>query len=134
AFAAAAGCSTSACLRGLSAARILQNQGTPNANAIDPTLIQTYIAGPLVDGTVIPIQADVAWTTGAYTHMPILAGRVRDESTFGQSIRGYFSGPPQVSLTAAQYNANNPANVLAEYPLAAYGGDAELASDRVGTD
>jgi para-nitrobenzyl esterase len=127
-------CSTSACLRSMSAARILQLQGTPNANAIDPTLNQTYIAGPMVDGTIIPVQAIVAWNTGAYNKMPILAGRVRDESTFGQSIRVYFSGPPQVSLTAAQYAANNSAAIQAEYPLSAYGGDAELASDRVGTD
>ncbi len=88
----------------------------------------------MVDGTIIPIQAEVAWSTGAYNKMPILAGRVRDESTFGQSIRVYFSGPPQVSLTAAQYTANNAANIVAEYPLSNYGGDAELAQDRVGTD
>jgi para-nitrobenzyl esterase len=134
AFAAAAGCSTAACLRGLSAERILQLQGTPNANAIDPTLNLSYVVGPYVDGTIIPIQPEVAWSTGNYNKMPILAGRTRDESTFGQSIRVYFSGPPQVSLTAAQYIANNPANVVAEYPLAAYGNDPELAQDRVGTD
>lgn len=134
AFAAAAGCSSSSCLRNLSAARILQIQGTPNANAIDPVLNQTYVSGPLVDGTIIPMQAVVAWSTGAYNKMPILAGRTRDESTFGQSIRVYFSGPPQVSLTAAQYVANNAANIVAEYPLSAYGGDAELAQNRVGTD
>ena len=45
-----------------------------------------------------PMQAKVAWDTGAYNKMPILAGRVRDESTFGQSIRIYFTGPPQVGL------------------------------------
>lgn len=134
AFATAAGCSSSSCLRKLSAARVLQIQGTPNANGIDPVLNQTYVSGPLVDGTVIPMQATVAWTTGAYNKMPILAGRVRDESTFGQSIRVYFSGPPQVSLTAAQYTTNNAANIVAEYPLSNYGGDAEYAQDRVGTD
>ena len=134
AFAAAANCSTSACLRSMSAARILQLQGTPNANAIDPTINQSYISGPLVDGTIIPVQANVAWTSGAYNKMPILAGRVRDESTFGQSIRVYFTGPPQVSLTAAQYATNNSAAVQMEYPLSNYGGDAELATDRVGTD
>jgi para-nitrobenzyl esterase len=126
-FAAAANCSDSACLRNMSAARVLQLQGTPNANS-------PFVTGPLVDGTVIPMQANVAWTTGAYNKMPILAGRVRDESTFGQSIRIYFSGPPQVSLTAAQYATNNGSAVQTEYPLANYGGDAEYASDRVSTD
>jgi para-nitrobenzyl esterase len=126
-FAAAASCSTSACLRAMSAARVLQLQGTPNANG-------PYVAGPLVDGTIIPMQAKVAWDTGAYNKMPILAGRVRDESTFGQSIRIYFSGPPQVSLTAAQYAANNSPAVLTEYPIGNYGGDAEYATDRVSTD
>ena len=67
AFAAAANCSTSACLRGMSAARILQLQGTPNANAIDPTLNQSYISGPLVDGTIIPIQAIRCVDTAALT-------------------------------------------------------------------
>ncbi len=140
AFAAAANCSTSACLRSMSAARILQLQGTPNANTTDPTLNQTYVSGPLVDGTVIPMQAIVAWNSGAYNKMPILAGRVRDELNFGQSIRIYFSGPPQVgltipfALTAADYAAQNSSAVKTEYPLAAYGGDAEYAADRISTD
>ena len=134
AFAAAAGCSSAACLRGLSAARILQLQGTPNANAIDPTLKLTYVVGPYVDGTIIPHQPETAWTTGAYNKMPILGGRVHDEGNFGLSITEYFTGPPQVALTQAQYLANNPANVLAEYPLSNYGGNAEVAQDRVNTD
>ena len=102
AFASAAGCSSSACLRKLSAARVLQLQGTPNANG-------PYVTGPFVDGTVIPIQPELAWTTGQYNHMPIMGGRVKDEAMFGLSITEYFSGPPQVALTPTQYTANNPA-------------------------
>jgi para-nitrobenzyl esterase len=127
AFAAAANCSSSACLRNLSAERILQLQGTPNANG-------PYVIGPFVDGTVIPIQPELAWTTGNYNKMPIMGGRVKDEAMFGLSITEYFSGPPQVALTAAQYLANNPANVLAVYPLANYGNNPTLAQDRVTTD
>lgn len=126
-FATAANCSTAACLRKLSAARILQLQGTPNANG-------PYVTGPFVDGTVIPIQSDEAWSTGNFTHMPILAGRTRDEATFGLSIAVYFSGPPQAALTPVQYNANNSPTVRAEYPLSNYGDNPTLAQDRVNTD
>src|SRR5947208_3594905 len=62
AFAAAAGCSNSACLRNLSATRILQLQGTPNANG-------PYVTGLFVDGTIVPVQAVVAWTSGNYNKM-----------------------------------------------------------------
>jgi len=126
-FATAGGCSDAACLRGLSAERILQLQGTPNANS-------PYVTGPFVDGTVIPMSSDDAWATGAYTHMPILGGRTRDEALFGLSIGEYFSGPPQVALTAADYDANNSTAVKTEYPLAAYDNNPTLAQDRIGTD
>ena len=127
AFASAANCSSSACLRGLSAERVLQLQGTPNANG-------PYVTGPFVDGTVIPIQPELAWTTGQYNKMPIMGGRVKDEAMFGLSITEYFSGPPQVALTATQYAANNPPNVLMEYPLSNYNNNPTLAQDRVTTD
>jgi para-nitrobenzyl esterase len=127
-FAAAANCSTAACLRGLSTARVLQLQGTPNASA-------PYANGlPSVDPTIIPIEPETAWTTGAYHHMPILGGTTKDEGAFGLSITEYFSGPPQVALTPAQYLANNSAAVLAEYPLSNYSGNPTLAQDRVGSD
>jgi para-nitrobenzyl esterase len=121
-FAAAAGCSSSACLRDLTAARILQLQGTPNANS-------PYVTGPFVDGTIIPIQPQVAWSSGQYNKMPIMGGAVKEESLFGESIREYFSGPPQTPLDAATYNnlvnatyvpplyvAGAAAQVLAQYP------------------
>jgi para-nitrobenzyl esterase len=127
-FAAAANCSSSACLRNLSAARVLQLQGTPNASG-------PYANGlPSVDGTIVPVLPETAWTTGAYHHMPILGGTTKDEGTFGLSITEYFSGPPQVALTPAQYTAENGAAVLAVYPLAAYGGNPTLAEDRVSSD
>lgn len=127
AFATAAGCSDAACLRSLSTARILQLQGTPNANS-------AYAQQVFPDGTIIPVQPGVAWKTGQFHHMPIMAGLAHDEGNFGLSITEYFSGPPQVAFTAEQYMASNPANVLAEYPLASYGNDPQLAQDRVGTD
>jgi para-nitrobenzyl esterase len=127
-FAAAAGCSDAACLRGLSAERILQLQGTPNASA-------RYVNNIFVDGTVIAQQPNVAWGSGAYNKMPILGGSVKDDNgNFGAAITEYFSGPPQVALTAAQYMARNGAAVLAEYPLSNYGNNPTLAEDRVVTD
>jgi para-nitrobenzyl esterase len=126
-FATAANCSDAACLRGLTAERILQLQGTPNANS-------PYVAGPFVDGNVIPISSDDAWASGAYSHMPIMGGRTRDEALFGLSIAVYFSGPPQVSLTPDEYNDNNSAAVLAEYPLSNYGNNPTYAQNRVNTD
>lgn len=138
AFAAAAGCSGAAdsgCLRKLSTARILQLAGTPNAFA---PFVSVF---PLVDGTIIPLQPEAAWTSGKYNHMPIMGGSTRDEGTFGDSITEYFSGPPQVPLTPVQYVANvsaawgaSASKVLAQYPLSKYGNDPELAYDRVSTD
>jgi len=127
AFAAAAGCSDASCLRNLSTARILQLQGTPNANS--PFAQQVF-----PDGTIVPVQPGVGWKTGRFHHMPIMAGLVHDEGNFGLSITEYFSGPPQVALTAEQYMASNPANVLAQYPLTSYANDPQLAQDRVSTD
>jgi len=73
--------------------------------------------------------------------MPILGGNTHDELTFGNSITEYFSGPPQVSMTAAQYlaNVNNTypaataAAILAAYPLSNYA-SPQLAWAAVGTD
>lgn len=127
AFAAAAGCSDAACLRKLSAARILQLQGTPNANG-------PYVTYPFVDGTIIPVDPETAWGTGNYQRMPILGGSTRDEGMFGLSIGEYFSGPPQRALTPAEYEAQNSAAVLAEYPLSNYGNNPTVAQNRVNTD
>ena len=71
---------------------------------------------------------------GLTTRCPSWEARLRTRRTFGLSITEYFSGPPQVALTAAQYMANNSPAVLAEYPLSNYGGNPTLAQDRVSTD
>src|SRR4051812_18621472 len=153
AFAQAAGCTgndaaTAACLRALSVPEILALQGTANANG-------PYVTGPMVDGTVIPLAPERAWTSGAFNHMSMMGGNVKDERTFAQSITEYFSGPPQTPITADQYTANVKAaysgnagpggippaypagtadRVLAEYPLSNYGNNAQLADDAAFTD
>lgn len=101
AFAQAAGCGTdaspgtAACLRKLTAAQILQLQGTPNANG-------PYVTGPMLDGTIMPITPVTAWTTGKFSQMPIMGGNVQDEANFGIGISEYFA-TPQAPITAEQY-------------------------------
>jgi para-nitrobenzyl esterase len=155
-FATAANCpgsdaAAAKCLRNLTPERILQLQGTPNANG-------PYITGPFVDGTIIPITPEQAWTTGAYNKMPSMGGAVKDEGNFSISITQYFSGPPQVPQTLAQYTAaitaayggnagpggTPPAypagtvdQVLAQYPPDSFGGtptNEQGPFDRVTTD
>jgi para-nitrobenzyl esterase len=114
-FASAAGCpgsdaTAATCLRALTAPQILQFQGTANANG-------PYVTGPMVDGSVIPVTPITAWTTGAFNHMPVMGGNVQDEGNFGIGNTEYFTGPPQVPITAAQYIANVTAAYSGpEYP------------------
>ena len=144
AFANAAGCTgtdaaVASCLRSLTVPQILQLQGTPNANG-------PFVNGPMVDGTVVPRTPTQAWTSGQYNHMPMMGGRVEDEGNFGIGITEYFSGPPMMPVTAADYTnfvtrtysppahpAGTADKVLAEYPLSNYD-TPQLAEDRVMTD
>jgi len=142
-FAAAAGCDSgsstniAACLRALSVSQVLALQGTTTGNG-------PYVTGLLVDGTVLPIDPDTAWTTGKFSQVPILHGSTRDEWTFILSANEYYSQQP---LTAAEY-VNNvetgaviakykdstvPNKVLAVYPVSAYPSPS-LAYNAVGTD
>jgi para-nitrobenzyl esterase len=135
-FATAAGCGTDAtaasasCLRELTVQKILSLQGTAAANG-------PYINGLMVDGTILPVPADTAWSTGKFNHVPIMNGSVADEGAFAASINELFFGP----MSADQYTnlvkttyggpagpGNGPPNypagtpdaVLAKYPLSAY--------------
>lgn len=104
----------------------------------------------MVDGTILPIPADTAWTTGKFNHMPIMNGSVADEGAFSASINELFFGPlsaeQYVNLVKTTYNgaagpSNGPPNypagtadtVLAKYPLSAYA-NPSLAWVAVGTD
>ena len=145
AFAVAAGCgsgtdaATAKCLRGLTAAQVEALAGTESAAS-------QYVIGPMLDGTVIPQQPLTAFTNGQFLHIPLMNGNVEDEENFGLAITEYFSGPPRVPPTAAQYidfvnttyatppyPAGTAAKVLALYPLSAFA-TPQLAWDRVGTD
>jgi para-nitrobenzyl esterase len=99
-----------ACLRALTTAQILQLAGTDNAGS-------PYVQGAAVDGTIIPHNAIYAWTTGQFNHMPTMGGNVHDEGEFGIGNTEYFTGSPQVPITAAQYVAMVTPAELAQYPL-----------------
>jgi para-nitrobenzyl esterase len=85
-----------------------------------------------VDGSVIPVQPDAAWGSGAYNKMPIMGGSVKDEGNFGLAITEYFSSP-QAATTVAQYN-NNSLAVKTAYPLSDYNNNPQLAQNRISTD
>ena len=128
-----------ACLRQLSAARIMQLQGTLNANG--PYTTNNGALQLIADGTIIPMQPVPAWVSGSFNRMPIMGGTTRDELTFNTAFTEYFSGPPQAALTPAQYTAAvaaaegaNAAAVLAQYPLSNYGGNGGYALAKVFTD
>jgi para-nitrobenzyl esterase len=152
AFAAAAGCGSQTgaaqakCLRAVPAATIEALAGTTSTAS-------AFISGPMVDGTIIPIQPIVAWHTGAFNKpMTVMNGSVADEENFFLNIIEYFESPPK-PLTAAQYqsaittaysapNALSPgvpypagtaAAILTHYPLSAYP-SAQLAWDAALTD
>lgn len=152
AFAEAAGCpgtgaDAASCLRALTTEQVLQLQGTSNANG-------PYVTGPMVDGTVIPLSPEQAWTSGRFNRVPMLGGNVLDEANFSIGITEYFSGPPQKAMTAddmtrlltatysglsgpggsgAAYPAGTAAAVLAHYPVASYP-SAARAYDTASTD
>jgi para-nitrobenzyl esterase len=112
AFATAAGCVTppiDVCLRNLTAAQVLALAGTASANS-------AYITGPIVDGTIIPKQAVDAWTSGAFSHMPMMNGRVHDEQNFTLAIAQYFK-PGRPPFTTADYVAGITAAFSPPNPL-----------------
>jgi para-nitrobenzyl esterase len=140
-FAKAAGCpgesaATAACLRALSAPRILQLSGTLNRTG-------PYITGPMVDGTVLPLTPEQAYTTGRYNHMPMMGGNVKDEQNWTIAKNEYFSGTPVDAQTyvndvtatygTSAYPAGTVAKILAEYPLSNYA-TPQLADDAALTD
>jgi len=135
-FAKAAGCGTdssaeaAACLRKLSVDKILSLQGNAAGNG-------PYVNGLMVDGKILPMSGDAAWSSGKFNHMPIMNGPVADEGAFTASIDELFFGPMTVerynNLVKATYGGpagpgvgppnypdGTPAQVMEKYPLSAY--------------
>jgi para-nitrobenzyl esterase len=148
-FADAAGCGeevsdrVTECLRALKVSKILSLQGTAASNG-------PYVNGLLVDGTVLPMPGDAAWSSGKFNRMPIMNGSVADEGAFAASIdelffgpisadryaelaRSIYGGPAGPGSGPPNYPSGTPDAVLSKYPLSAYRmpGDAWAA---VGSD
>ena len=143
-FATAAGCGSKTgqaqaqCLRAVPASEVEALAGTASAAS-------AYVVGPMLDGTVIPIQPPTAWANGQFTHVPLMNGNVQDEEDFSLAINEYFSHPRQPP-TVAQYTTaitnqystqayppGTAAKVLKLYPVANYP-SVQIAWDRAGTD
>ena len=89
AFAASVGCGGSQpaqCLRGLSAAKLVE--------AEPPGVL------PIVDGTVLTKAPGPAFLSGAFNHVPVISGSNHDEYRYFVAVNELISGSP---LTAAGY-------------------------------
>ena len=143
-FADAVGCggktgsAQASCLRHVPASAVEAAAGTASAAS-------AYVLGPILDGTILPVQPPAAWASGQFTHIPLMNGNVQDEENFTLAISEYFSNPRQAP-TAAQYTsaishtyaspsypAGTAEKILKLYPLANYP-SAQAAWDRAGTD
>lgn len=104
AFAKAAGCGTGTgpdvanCLRALPAAKIEELAAGP-ASALAGS---RFVIGPMVDGTIIPLEPVQAFISGRFAHVPIMNGSVADEENFFLAVMRYATSP-DAPLTAAQY-------------------------------
>jgi para-nitrobenzyl esterase len=93
----------------LPAEAVVKLSGTPAAAG-------PFVSLMMVDGQILPEQADTAFAAGRFAPVPVLHGTVKDEGGFFASINELFNGP----LTEAQYNAKTTAEILREYPASAY--------------
>ena len=109
-----------------------------------------YVNGLLVDGKVLPLPGDTAWTTGKFNHMPIMNGergrrrRVRSQhrrtvlrtdvpDRYTDLVKTTYGGPAGPGAGPPNYPEGTPAAVMANIRSSAYQtpGDAWAA---VGTD
>jgi para-nitrobenzyl esterase len=104
AFAAAAGCGSetgaaqAACLRAVPAAKIQALAGNgivyQSNGETQNTGNSAYVAGAMVDGTIIPVQPIVAWHTGAFNMpMTLMNGAVLDEENFQLAKVEWYERP-----------------------------------------
>jgi para-nitrobenzyl esterase len=145
AFAVAAGCGSGTdaavakCMRELTAADIFTLSGTASTEA-------PYETQVTIDGKILPDRFTALIENGQFNHMPIMSGWVEDEQNFSLGITEYFSGPPRVPASVADYNTRiaafgtntsyppgTEAQAKALYPLAKYA-TPQLALDAIGTD
>ena len=143
-FATAAGCggktgpAQAACLRHVPASIVEALAGTASGAS-------SYVLGPMLDGTILPVQPPTAWASGQFSHIPLMNGNVQDEENFSLAIDEYFSNPRQPptdaqytsaiteTYSSSAYPPGTAQKVLRLYPPTNYT-SAQLAWDRAGTD
>lgn len=124
AFANAVGCAdqTATCLRGVPVERMLP---------LTPGLLSTT---SIVDGQVLPQSIETALASGQFNHVPVMNGSNHDEGRFLNAIAFDLAGGPLAAsalpqTVAGMYGAQATPVILAQYPLANYGGSAPNAPD-----
>jgi para-nitrobenzyl esterase len=134
AFATALGCSAGAdglaCLRGKASSDIVANAMAPDLTG-GSTAKPQWSFGVVVDGTFLPDQARKLFDSGQIQHVPYILGSNNDEGTLFLLNAPSLSGE---SDYAAALEARYPgigAQVEAQYPASAFGGDYNAALARV---
>ncbi len=103
AFSVAAGCgpgtdaSTAKCLRKLTSAQVEALAGTESAAS---QYVRWAMHG---SAQSCPHNQPITLHDGQFIHVPLMNGDAEDEKNFSLGITEYFSGPPRVPPTAAQY-------------------------------
>lgn len=105
-----------ACLRAVSPAQLV----TGNKQSI---------AGPVVDGTHVPLHAIDAWRTGAFAHVPLVVGSNRDEANLWLAayavsywwLDGYVNSPSGYAFVVQTLFPAQSSLLLSMYPYASYG-------------
>jgi para-nitrobenzyl esterase len=131
------GCSdestAAACLRAVPVATILADQTTEGGFSITPP----------VDGHVLPQPLDTAFQTGNFNRVPVIEGTNHDEFTlfYKLAVEDVFGVIPPVAyplvvnaFISALHVKATAAEVMAQYPLSAYGESVALAASAIGTD
>jgi len=116
-FAKAAGCADPptmlACLRGLSAAEVLDVQAATGTGA-----------GAVAGGSDLPVSPAQAFETGAFNRVPVIFGNTRNEArAFVYEGNDLVRQPVTATAFVAQINATYGAKaqaILAGYPLSDY--------------
>jgi para-nitrobenzyl esterase len=127
-FATAMGCTDAStlltCLRATTVTNVLATtEGTTS----------DYDWFPAVDGFVIPSDPGALFTAGTFNRVPTLLGNNKDEGTLFVD-----PDPPTDDASYLAYcNALSPGQgsaIVAEYPIASFGGSYEAAASQVMTD
>jgi para-nitrobenzyl esterase len=136
AFAAALGCTDptqlATCMRSQSRDAVLNALPVATPQVAEPP--GRVFWEPIVDGYTLPDQPRVLFETGAFLHVPLIAGFNRDEG-WGAFVNRSF--PVGVTLenyeewVATEFGSYGPV-VLARYPAAAFSTPAEAMARVVG--